>query len=138
MFVKITAKRQVTFPARVLEHGAIGTIATEEIRAATCIVGWHLNEAQRLLADLDTPPSLAAAIRLDAWLRNEAQANGTDRVPTKRIYRGRKMRGPNCVRDSRNLRAALAILNERGRTRIEEDGRRRAVAINPALLDGRE
>jgi len=49
----------------VLEHGAIGTIASEVIRAAACIVGWHLNEAQRLLAHLDTPPSLAAAIRLD-------------------------------------------------------------------------
>jgi len=70
----------------VLEHGASGTIASEEIRAAACIVGWHLNEARRLLADLDTPPSLAAAIRLDSWLRNEAQANGTDRVPAKRIY----------------------------------------------------
>jgi len=118
----------------VLEHGASGTIASEEIRAAACIVGWHLNEARRLLADLDTPPSLAAAIRLDAWLRNEAIANDTDRVPTKRIYQY----GPNCVRDSRDLRAALAILAERGRARMEEDGRRRAVAINPALLDGRE
>jgi len=70
----------------VLEHGASGTIAPEEIRAAACIVGWHLNEARRLLADLDTPPSLAAAIRLDAWLRNEAQANDTDRVSAKRTY----------------------------------------------------
>ena len=118
----------------VLEHGASGTIASEEIRAAACIVGWHLNEARRLLADLDTPPSLAAAIRLDTWLRNEAGANDTDRVPTKRIYQY----GPNCVRDSRDLRAALAILAERGRARMEEDGRRRSVAINPALLDGRE
>lgn len=117
----------------VLEHGASGTIASEDIRAATCIVAWHLNEARRLLADLDTPPSLAAAIRLDAWLRNEAQANGTDRVPTKRIYQY----GPNCVRDSRELRAALAVLAERGRARMEEEGRRRFVAINPALLDDR-
>lgn len=118
----------------VLEHGASGTIAAEEIRAAACIVGWHLNEARRLLADLDTPPSIAAAIRLDSWLRNEAQANDTDRVPTKRIYQY----GPNCVRDSRDLRAALAILAERGRARMEEGGRRRIVAINPALLDERE
>jgi len=118
----------------VLEHGASGTIASEEIRAAACIVGWHLNEARRLLADLDTPPSLAAAIRLDSWLRNEAQANGTDRVPAKRIYQY----GPNCVRDSRDLRAALAILAERGRARMAEDGRRRCGAINPALLAGRE
>lgn len=70
----------------VLEHGASGTIASGKIRAAACIVGWHLNGTRRLLADLDAPPSLAAAIRLDAWLRNEALANGTDRVPTKRIY----------------------------------------------------
>ena len=89
---------------------ALWTAKTGPIKAAACIVGWHLNEARRLLADLDTPPSLAAAIRLDAWLRNEAQAYGTDRVPTKRIYQY----GPNCVRDSRDLRAALAVLAERG------------------------
>jgi len=114
----------------VLEHGVTGTVASQEIQAAAHIVRWHLNEARRLLADMDTPPSLAAAIRLDAWLRNEAQANNTDRVPTKRIYQY----GPNCVRDSCDLRAALAILAERGRARMEKDGRRRAVAINPALL----
>ena len=118
----------------VLEHGAGGTITSGEIRAAACIVGWHLNEARRLLADLDTPPSLAAAIRLDSWLRSEAQASGTDRVPTKRIYQY----GPNCVRDSRDLRAALAILSERGRAWLEESGRRRSVVINPALLVNRE
>ena len=73
------------------------------------------------------PPSLAAAIRFDAWLlRNEALANGTDRVAAKWICQY----GPNCIRDSRDLRAALAILTE--------CERRRAVAINPALLDGRE
>jgi hypothetical protein len=51
-------------------------------------------------------------------------------VPTKRIYQY----GPNCVRDSRDLRAALAILAERGRAWLEESGRRRSVVINPALL----
>jgi len=87
----------------------------EEIRAAAWIVGWHLNEARCLLADLDTPPSFAAAIRLDAWLCNEARANDTDRVPTKRIYQY----GTNCVRDSRDLRAALSIFAERGRARSD-------------------
>ena len=57
------------------------------------------------------------------------------RLPrVKRIYQY----GPNCVRDSGDLRAALAILAERGRARMEEDGRRRVVSINPALLDNRE
>jgi hypothetical protein len=96
-------------------------------------VRWHLSEARRLLADMDTPTAQASAIRLDAWLRNEALANNTDHVPTKRIYQD----GPNCVRDSRELRATLAILAERGRARLQEDGCRRAVAINPALLGER-
>jgi len=52
----------------------------------------------------------------------------------KRIYQY----GPNCVRDSRDLRAVLAILTERGQARIEEDGRRQVLAINPALLAGRQ
>jgi hypothetical protein len=67
-------------------------------------------------------------------MRNESSANGTDREPAKRIYQY----GPNCVRDSRDLRAALAILAERGRTRMEEDRRQRIVAINPAQLAGQE
>jgi putative DNA primase/helicase len=117
----------------VLEHGPTGTITYAEIQAAERIVRWHLNEARRLLADMDTPSSLASAIRLDAWLHTEAQANNTDRVPTKRIYQY----GPNSVRDSSDLRAALAILAERGRARMELNGRRRVVAINPALLDER-
>jgi putative DNA primase/helicase len=39
----------------VLEHGASGTIASGEIRAAASIAGWHLNEARRL-----TPPAPSA------------------------------------------------------------------------------
>ena len=114
----------------VPEHCPTGTVGSEVILAAARILRWHLNEARRLLSDMDTPPSLAAAIRLDAWLRNEAQANGTDRVPTKPICQY----GPNCVRDSCDLREALAILAERGRARMEEDGCRRVIAINPALV----
>ena len=52
----------------------------------------------------------------------------------KRIYQY----GPNCVRGSRDLRAALAILAERGPARMEKDERRRDVSINPALLDNQK
>jgi len=104
------------------------------VSAAARVGAWHLSEARRLLTELDTPPTLAAATRLDDWLRSEALASGGDRVPVKRIYQY----GPNCVRDSREFSAALAILAERGRARMEEVGRRRVVAINPALLVDRE
>ena len=55
-------------------------------------------------------------------------------MPTKRIYQY----GPNCVRDSRDLRAAQFNVAERGRARMEEDGRRRGVMVIPALVDGRD
>ena len=111
----------------MLEHGPAGAIAVGH----EDIVRWHLHEARRLLAELDTPPALAAAIRLDTWLLNEARAIGSPRIPTTRIYQY----GPGCVRDSRDLKAALATLTERGRARLEEEGRRRFVAVNPVLLD---
>jgi hypothetical protein len=34
------------------------------------------------------------------------------------------------------LKTALATLNERGRARMEEVGRRRYVVVNPALIEG--
>jgi len=40
------------------------------------------------------------------------------------------------VRDSRDLKAALTTLTERGRARLEEGGRRRFVTVNPVLLAG--
>ena len=114
----------------VLEHGVSGEIEVDCIQAADAVVGWHLNEARRVLAELDTTPALATAIRLDAWLRAEALANGTGRVPTRRVYQY----GPNCVRDGRELNAALTLLAERGRAHLQTDGRQRYIAINPALL----
>ncbi|MFO1315396.1 MAG: DUF3987 domain-containing protein [Burkholderiales bacterium] len=115
----------------VLEQGPAGTIGDDDLYGAEAIVRWHLHEARRLLAELDTPPALAAAIRLDTWLLNEARATGSARIPTTRIYQY----GPGCVRDSRDLKAALATLTERGRARLEEEGRRRFVTVNPVLLD---
>jgi len=41
--------------------------------------------------------------------------------------------GPGCVRDNKDLKDALALLAEHGRARLEEDGRRRFVVMNPAL-----
>jgi hypothetical protein len=78
---------------------------------------------------LGTPTDLSAAIRLDAWLIAEARRSSDHRIPTSRVYQF----GPGCVRDARAMRSALATLTERGRARIEENEKRRFVAVNPAL-----
>jgi len=114
-----------------LEHGPQGAIGDAAVRSAELIVTWHLHEARRLLADLDMPPDLATALRLDAWLRGEAQRIGDNRIPTTRIYQY----GPAGVRDSKAFRTVLALLAERGRARLLGEGRRRFVLINPGLCD---
>ncbi len=116
----------------MVDHGAIGTIDRICVDSAAQIVRWHLQEAHRLLGDLDAPPTMAVAIRLDAWLRGEAMRTGDGRIPTTRVYRY----GPGCVRDNKELKDAVALLAEHGRARLEEQGRRRFVAVNPALYAG--
>ncbi len=116
----------------MLDHGATGTIDRACVDSATEIVRWHLQEAHRLLGELDAPPVMAAAIRLDAWLRDEALRTGDGRIPTTQVYRY----GPGCVRNSKDLKDAVALLAEHGRVRLEEDGRRRIVVVNPALSAG--
>ena len=116
----------------LLDHGATGVIDQACVDGAVRIVVWHLHEAHRLLGDLDAPPTLAAAIRFDAWLRGEAMRTGDGRIPTTRVYRY----GPGCVRDHKQLNDALAQLAEHGRARLEEEGRRRFVVVNPALYVG--
>ena len=113
----------------VLTHGPGGVVTAETIHAAATIIGWHLHEARRLLSDLDTPTDLSAAIRLDAWLIAEARRSSDHRIPTSRVYQF----GPGCVRDAKAMRTALATLTESGRARIEENEKRRFVAVNPAL-----
>lgn len=116
----------------MLDHGATGTIDRACMDSAAQVVRWHLQEAERLLGDLDAPPAMTAAIRLDAWLREEAFRTGDGRIPTTRVYRF----GPGCVRDNKELKEAVALLAEHGRARLEEVGRRRFVVVNPALYAG--
>lgn len=115
----------------VLEHGLVSPVDTPSIAAASAIVTWHLGEARRLLGALETSPVFAAAVRLDEWLRQEAQSSQVTRIATRRIFQF----GPRSIRDSTVFKASIALLAERARARIEIDGRRRYVSINPTLLD---
>lgn len=116
----------------VLECGPSGAVDVRSIEAATTVVTWHLGEARRLLGALEESPLLAATVRFDEWLRAEAQRLQASRIPTRRIFQF----GPRTVRDIAMFKASIALLTERGRARLESDGRKRHVAINPALLDG--
>ena len=117
----------------IVTYGPTGTINADVVERADHLISWHLDEARRLLADLDTPPSMVSAIRLDKWLLAEAVRTGSVRIPTQRVYQY----GPSATRDAKSLRLALATLTERSRARMEEEGKRRFVVVNPVLVGSR-
>ncbi len=98
---------------------------------AARIVAWHLVEASRFFAALALSPEQVKAEALDAWLIAQCREAGTDTVSTRDISR----LGPNAVRHADARDKALTILGDAGRIRLESDGKRKRVRINPALIE---
>jgi len=89
-----------------------------------------LNEARRFLGELAMPVELAHPLRLEAWMLDYCRRERTDQVPTREVQRC----GPGGLRDKAAFTAALKELEELGRARTLQDGRKKMVQINPALL----
>ncbi len=116
----------------VYASGPIGQVGASSVAAAARIVSWHLYQARAFLGDVAAPREVAAARRLDAWLVDYCRREGVREVERRTIQN----RGPNPVRGRAALDAALAELAEAGRVREADDGKRKLVRVNPALLRG--
>lgn len=113
-----------------LEHGAAGLISAEAVESAVMIVGWHLTESKRFFGELALPQGLLDAVRLDGYLLLQCRENGTATVGKRHLQQF----GP--VRDGKRLEAALAVLVEADRVRVEKSQRPHTVYINPSLVGG--
>ena len=114
----------------VLENGPVGQVSADNMRSAARLAGWHLYEARRFLGEMAAPVHVNHARRLDDWLLERCRGGKITLIPTRDILR----EGPSCVRCSSALDAAIEELTDAGRARLHKDGRRRFVAVNPALL----
>jgi putative DNA primase/helicase len=112
-------------------EGSIGPIGLEAMEAGARLAAWHLNEARRFFGELAMPLELANPVRLESWLLDYCRREGTDRVPTREVQRC----GPTGLRDKTAIAAALKDLEELGRVRVVQDGKKRLVWLNPALLE---
>jgi putative DNA primase/helicase len=110
--------------------GSIGPIDIEAMESGARVTAWHLTEAKRFLGELAMPAELANPARLESWLLEYCKREQTDSVPTREVQRG----GPGGLRDKAIYTAAIKELAELGRARLVQDGKKRAVQINPALL----
>ncbi|MCF8168118.1 MAG: hypothetical protein K9K38_19665 [Rhodoferax sp.] len=94
------------------------------------IITWHLTEAKRFLGELAMTPEVANPMRLESWLIDWCRREGVDKVPTREVQRN----GPSGLRDKAVIADAVKELAELARARLVQDGKKKSVQINPALL----
>jgi putative DNA primase/helicase len=113
---------------QVFEHG-VGAVGDDAIERASRIVAWHLSEARRFFGELALPTELADATRLDDWLIERCRKERTHFVGKNYV----RQHGP--LRDGARLDTAIRELAELDRLRLEKDGKRLMIHLNPALVE---
>lgn len=101
-------------------------VSATNIERASQIVIWHLYEAKRFLGEILEDREEIMAGKLDQWLL----AQNRNTIPKSEIL----THGPGPLRKKRILDEALAELLEAGRIRLQKNGKKTSLEINPALL----
>ena len=109
-------------------EGAGGAIGADAFEGASRITAWHLHEARRFFGELALPAEMADAARLDSWLIEHCRKGRTHFVGKNHV----RQHGP--LRDGGRLDAAIRELAELDRLRLEKDGKRLTIHLNPALV----
>lgn len=115
----------------VFEHGIGETIGINAFEGAARIAAWHLNEARRFFSELVLPERLSNASHLNQWLVDYCQKEQTLSISRRDIQRNVT---PVHLRHKQQLDEALAELVDAERIRLEDDGRKKLVHVNPALI----
>lgn len=117
---------------QIFEHGMGGAIGLDCFESASRIAAWHLSESRRFFGELALPAELADAARLDSWLVDYCRRERTHLVPIAKLQQF----GPGGLRSKSAIETALRELEEAGRARAEREGKRKMIAVNPALVGG--
>jgi len=118
---------------QIFEHGSGGAVGLTAFEGASRIAAWHLHEARRFYGELALPEEQADAAQLDSWLLDYCQKEKTNIVPRREVQRNVTL---GHLRQKDALDFALDELLEAGRVQLIQDGRRKEIHINPALLEG--
>jgi putative DNA primase/helicase len=106
-----------------------GSIGPDAVRSAALVVIWHLYESKRFLGSFSLSAEAARAAALDGWLRDYCRRESVTIVSIRTVQQF------SPVRARKALDEALATLAEHGRAKIIAEGKKRLIAINPALLE---
>jgi putative DNA primase/helicase len=108
-----------------LFEGAQGAISAETMRRAAAVAGWYLKEALRVMDLADELQALSDARLLDAWLAAKGDHS------TREVLQ----KGPSALRRKERLNAAIGLLEDAGRARVQIEGRQKTLVRNPSLSD---
>jgi putative DNA primase/helicase len=108
-------------------EGLGGDIGLDAFEGASRIAAWHLSESRRFFGELALPAELANAVRLDDWLIEYCRRERTGFVGKNHV----RQHGP--LRDKERLNEAIRELSELNRLRLERDGKRLTIHLNPIL-----
>ncbi len=111
-------------------EGGGGAIGADAFESASRIAAWHLNESRRFFGELALPVELADAARLDTWLNEYCRRELTHLVPIAKLQQG----GPGGLRSKATIETAMRELADAARARWMRDGKRKMIAVNPALV----
>lgn len=114
----------------VFKYGTSGAVGVDAMSNATRIAAWHLNESRRFFGEIALPAEQANAARLDRWLIEHCTRNRTHFVSTREAQRH------GSVRDKDAYASAVRELEELDRVRLVQEGRRKNLRVNPALIGG--
>jgi len=133
--VSKTADNAVRIAAlfHVFENDAGSAIGLEAFEGASRIAAWHLYEARRFYGELALPEEQANAARLEGWLLDYCHREKTTIVFRREVQQNVT---PGRLRERTTLDSALTELVGADRARLIQDGKRKEIHINPALLKG--
>ncbi len=114
------------------ENGITSSIGLAAFEGGSRVAAWHLNEAKRFYGEITLADELLDAVRLDKWLVAFCRRENTNVVPRREIQRNIT---PVRLRRKKALDDALFELVETERVRIVQDGKKKEIHINPALLE---
>lgn len=114
---------------QIFEHGGGSAVGLDCFESASRIVLWHLSESRRFFAELALPTEMASAVRLDSWLIEFCKRENTQLIGKRYA----QQYGPLRQKDS--LDAAISELVSLDRLRVQKDGKRISLKINPTLSE---
>lgn len=116
------------------EYDGSESIRLEMCEKASRIADWYLNEALRLYGKFSLSEDQDDMKNLDEWLIDYCQRNNTNVISRREVQ---QRVTPIRLRKGEMLDASLKDLEDKGRVRTFNEGKRKDIQVNPALLDGK-